>query len=68
MNGRGIFEGADDNRSVLVKLKGERGLLLEIKRHLEERFIAIPTSQLRPNDRDPGVHIFIVIVGRREEA
>jgi len=63
---RGILKGADGPYSVLIKLKGERQLLLDIKRYLEKEFIAIPTSQLRQNDRDPGVHMFIVVLGRRE--
>jgi|GEM_PF-6951145 len=63
---RGIFRNADGSRSVLVKLKGERRLLLDIKASLEREYIAIPTSRLRQNDRDLGVHMYIVVVGRRE--
>jgi len=63
---KGIFSGADDGgRSVVVKLKGERELLLKIKNHLENEFITIPTSRLRRNDADAGVHIYLLVLGGR---
>ncbi|MCD6263192.1 hypothetical protein J7L60_02115 [Candidatus Bathyarchaeota archaeon] len=65
---RGGFKGADGARSVLVKLKGEKQLLLEIMAYLEKEYIAIPTCQLRKNDRERGYHIFIIVLGRRKGA
>lgn len=48
---------------VIVKIKGPRRLLLQVKDCLEREFIAVPTSKIIENDKEDGCHIYIAILG-----
>lgn len=48
----------------IVKIKGPQTLVEVIVEALEEEFTAIRTSSFKPNDPDPGVHIYVAVTGR----
>ncbi len=52
---------------VTVKLVGPQGLVRVLVEHLEENFYAIRTSDYMKNMEDPAVHIYLRVVGVRND-
>jgi len=49
-----------------VKVMGPAQLVEAVVDHLKTDFLAVQTSDFMPNDRGPGVHVFIRVWGLKE--
>jgi len=46
---------------VNLKVQGPEGLLDRVVKRLEESVAAVPTGSKRENDRDDGVHCYLIV-------
>ena len=50
-----------DDSIVNLKLQGSEDLVKKVVKLLEERVAAVSTGSVRENDRDAGVHCYLII-------
>ena len=56
-----FFDDDMDDSIVNLKLQGPEGLVKKVVKLLEERVAAVPTGSVRENDKDSGVHCYLII-------